>query len=809
MLLCDTGRGDKAVTRSRHLHGSVEREPRAGVPSHGRGAYAGRLPFRAPAAPPAALRLRPEARRSGARAVRLRPAVPRYLVTSALPYANGPIHFGHVIGAYLPADVYVRYRRMRGDDTLFVCGTDEHGVAITINAEAAGVGYREFVDRWHRVIGDTLAAFGIQFDTPFSGTNRCRHHERISQRYFKNLHENGYLLRKTERQWYCEKDAMFLADRYLEGTCPFCGAENARGDECKKCGQWIDALALKNPHCKLCGTTPVVRETAHWYLDLPKLHADGVGAWFEGKNPRREHVEWKPNVRSFVGNMLADLHPRPITRDLRWGVPLPAPFTEDGKVLYVWFDAPIGYCSITQEVLEDRARRNGETIEDNAWLDWWAPKNPSDVRLIHFIGKDNIGFHTIVFPSMSFGQGDRFGHPVVMPWAVPAMEFYNLQGRKFSTSDGWTIDPIEFLKRYPNVDAARFTLLSTSPETADSEFTFEDFQRVNNRDLADNLGNLLSRALRFAKDKLEGVVDRRDPTEAERALYAEISPQIHSWAQALEKFEIRNACSALVAIGRATNRYFDACAPWSAIKSDRAAAERCIDWTTRCLGIIGILSEPFLPQAARAIRESVGIGGIDLRQAVDELLARSQVTAAEIGFRVGEVPILFQKIDDKTIAAEVAALRERAAASAKATTKNMTETVPNAASQPAAPTPAAAPAPAAPAPGAGKPEITIDDFAKVELRVGTVLVAERVPKADKLLRLEVDLGTEKRQVLSGIAMKYAPEQLVGKRVVVVCNLAPRTMRGIESRGMILAADDGSGPVIVSPTADVAAGATVK
>src|SRR4030095_5521359 len=308
--------------------------------------------------------------------------VPRYLVTSALPYANGPIHFGHVIGAYLPADVYVRYRRMRGDDVLFVCGTDEHGVAITINAEAQGVDYRKFVDKWHQVIGDTLRAFEIDFENDacridadgtehaercagFGGRSRSAPHTRISQRFFKNLESHGYLLKKTEKQWFCVKDSMFLADRYLEGTCPFCGAPNARGDECKVCGQWIDALQLKDPRCKLCGTAPEVRETTHWHLDLPKLHQDGIAKWFAGEDASRHHVEWKPNVRGFVANMLAELKPRPITRDLRWGVRVPLPGT-DGKVLYVWFDAPIGYCSFTQEILEERGRREAKTVGPDA-----------------------------------------------------------------------------------------------------------------------------------------------------------------------------------------------------------------------------------------------------------------------------------------------------------------------------------------------------------------------------------------------------------------------------------------------------------
>lgn len=723
---------------------------------------------------------------------------PRYLVTSALPYANGPIHFGHIIGAYLPADVYVRYRRMRGDDVMFVCGTDEHGVAITINAEAKQQDYASFVKHWREEIKATFDAFQIEFGyetggkkhLQFSGTSVCPGHAGISQQFFRNLDRNGYLQKKTEKQWFCLTHNMFLADRYIEGTCPFCSAENARGDECKKCGQWIDALALKDAKCKLCGNAPVVRDTTHWYLDLPRIHSDGLGAWFDSSSA---HVQWKPNVRSFVANMLGDLHERPITRDLRWGVPVPAPDT-DGKVLYVWFDAPIGYCSMTQELLQTM---NSSAAPD-AWLDWWADPN---TRILHFIGKDNIGFHTIVFPAMLFGQKQQFGRALNLPWAVPAMEFYNLQGRKFSTSDGWTIDPRSFSQKFPNVDALRFMLLSTGPETSDSEFTFEDFQRVNNRDLADNLGNLLSRALRFANDKIEGRIVRFQPTDRERGmLLEEVQAQIRDWARALDEFEYRNACQAIIQIGRAANRYFDSCAPWVSIKTDRESAARCIDFTTRCIGIVGILSAPLMPGAAAQIRSAAGIGNIDLQASVAKLLAGDGFSLFT-DFSVGEIPILFQKLDDKTIQAEIQQLHLKA--------RQMTEPEPK-----VSPTPPAAPAtqaaaPPAVDPAAPKAEITYDDFAKMEFRVATVIAAEKVEKADKLLKLQVDIGRERRQIVAGIASKYAPGDLIGKRVVVVCNLAPRKLRGIESQGMLLAADDGRGPVFVTPSADVNDGATVK
>jgi methionyl-tRNA synthetase len=720
--------------------------------------------------------------------------MPRYLVTSALPYANGPIHFGHIVGAYLPADVYARYRRMRGDEVKFVCGADEHGVAITINAEAQNRDYREFVKFWREEIHSTFTAFGIEFDI-FSGTSACKPHARIAQEFFSHLDANGYLQQKTEKQWFCETHQMFLADRYLEGTCPFCGAANARGDECKKCGQWIDALALKDPKCKLCGHPPRVRDTLHWYLDLPKIHADGFGDWFEGRDPSRPHVDWKPNVRAFVANMLRELNVRPITRDLRWGVKLPAKFNApDDKVLYVWFDAPIGYCSMTQELLE----REGKT-GDRAWLDWWSDDN---TRIVHFIGKDNIGFHTIVFPSMLFGQSTSYGRKLNLPYAVPAMEFYNLQGRKFSTSDGWTIDPKEFLRKFPNVDTLRFMLMATAPETADSEFTFEEYQRINN-ELANNIGNLLSRALKFATEKLGGKVARFDIEGPAGTALSQVERESAALLENLEKFGFRAACENLLEMGRIANRYFDQMAPWKAIKSDhpseRQQAAVCIDMTTRMLAGIGLCAEPFMPGISKEIRTAVGINDIPSKSFRPGSLA----THAWRELAVTHVPILFQKLDDKVIAAEIESLKSK-------TTKMETPKPAQPAvsyNPPAGPAPAAAPAPD---PNAPKPTIQYEDFAKIEFRTGTVIAAERVANADKLLRLQVELGGgQTRQIVAGIAAKYAPEQLLQKRVVVVCNLAPRKMRGVESQGMILAADDGHGPVVISPSADVANGATVK
>lgn len=749
----------------------------------------------------------------------------RYLVTSALPYANGPIHFGHIIGAYLPADVYTRYRRMRGDEVMFVCGTDEHGVAITINAEAQNKEYGEFVKHWHDEIKSTFDAFNIQFDI-FSGTSSCKPHREISQQFFTNLNKNEYLNKKTEKQWYCETHQMFLADRYLEGTCPFCGAENARGDECKKCGQWIDALALKNAKCKLCGNAPIVKDTEHWYLKLPEILNDGFGAWFEGKDTNREHVEWKSNVKAFVANMLKDLHERPITRDLRWGVPVPLPNT-DGKVLYVWFDAPIGYCSMTQELLEKRG-----TKDKNAWLDWWA--GGENTKIIHFIGKDNIGFHTIVFPAMLFGQKAQFGKQMNLPWAVPAMEFYNLQGRKFSTSDGWTIDPKEFLQKFPNVDALRFALLATAPETSDSEFTFEEYQRINNDLLADKIGNLVSRVLKIAiRDfgsevgpmqlteralkpvgsshysylLMKACFDGTNPEMVSRILdaarYLSNDETASSQTSIPTMFQFRIACLAPLILANATNEFIDEQKPWKQILTDRLAAEQSIAAALYSIAVIGVLIRPIMPETSDRIFDSIGVSMTNISSTILSHFDRGKLSLTTPTFRISGTPILFPKLDEKVILAEIESLKSRS--------KKM-ENTNNPAPSPATPAPvSAAPAPAAAVtdPNAPKPEITYEDFTKCEFRVGTVVEASRVPKADKLLQLQIDIGREKRQIVAGIAGKYAPEELVGKRVVVVCNLAPRKLRGVESQGMVLAADDGSGPVIISPSTNVNNGATVK
>ena len=483
----------------------------------------------------------------------------RFLVTSALPYANGPIHFGHIAGAYLPADVHVRYQRMRGHEVLYVCGTDEHGVAITLKAEQAGVGYREYVDRWHAEIKALFDRFGIAFDV-WSGTARCPHHVPLVQRFFSTLRARGLVFDQVEEQWFSEASGRFLPDRYLQGRCPSCGFEKARGDECPKCGSWIDARKLGDPVSLVDGSRPALKPTRHWYLDLPKALELGLGAWYQGKQAAGE---WKPNVDGYVREMLADIKPRPITRDLPWGVPLPAGVTDEpGKVLYVWFDAPIGYVSATAEWC---AREHGDA---ERWRDWW--QDP-EVRLVHFIGKDNIAFHVVVFPAMLLGQADAWeGRRFNLPAAVPANEFYNLQGRKFNTSAGWYLDNDDFFAKY-DADVARFHLMLTAPETADSEFTWQDFQNTANALLADKIGNFASRVLKFAIARCGGAVPEAAGAPAAHPALAEADEAFGRVGGHFERYELRKAAQAIVAGAAALNVYFDERAPWKLAKSEAAA----------------------------------------------------------------------------------------------------------------------------------------------------------------------------------------------------------------------------------------------
>jgi methionyl-tRNA synthetase len=566
--------------------------------------------------------------------------MPRTLVTSALPYANGPIHLGHLIGAYLPADCYVRTLRALGEEALYVCGTDEHGVAITIGAEQEGVPYPEYVARWRAEIKAAFDALGIAFDV-WSGTSVCPEHAATSQEFFRRLDLNGFLEKRSEEQLYCEKDAMFLADRYILGTCHECGFEEARGDECPRCGKWLDPLKMPRTLCKVCGTTPVRRRTSHWYLDLPKLRDDGIGAWFEGH-------PWKPNVRAFIGNQLAEIRPRPITRDMRWGVPVPSDRAagEQGKVLYVWFDAPIGYVSFTQQWARERG-------EPEAWKRWWLER---DTRLVHFLGKDNIPFHCLVFPSMLFGMKQGW----TLPWQVPANEFYNLEGRKFSTSKNWTLPLGPLTQRY-EPDVLRFHLLASAPETADSEWRWEEFQRGVNSALADTLGNLTTRVLRFAAKHFEGRVpplEKSLEAELDRSLLEECGP-LADPARSVLDFRFRRAVEELVANGVAANVFIDRHAPWALRAKDPVRAAAVLHTACNWIALLARWMTPFMPRKAQELWTMVGGPGRVEEQPWPGLPRAGAWRTIPAGTPFGEINGPFRKITDEEVAAELEALRAR------------------------------------------------------------------------------------------------------------------------------------------------------
>ena len=563
----------------------------------------------------------------------------RYLVTSALPYANGPIHFGHVVGAYLPADVYVRTLRQQGEDVAFVCGTDEYGAAIVMAADEAGVPYSEWVGGIREQIKDLFDRLEIEFDI-FSGTSISPHHSELSQEFFRRLNDGGYLIQQDSEQLYSAEKEKFLADRYVLGTCPNCGNEEARGDECPSCGRWLDPLDLGNPRSKIGGEALEVRSTTHWYLDLPKLRDEKLNEWFEGKS-------WKPNVEAFVRQQLKDLKTRPITRDLKWGVPVPPEIAGDNseKVLYVWFDAPIGYISMTREWLENEGR--GEE-----WENWWKS---DETRLVHFIGKDNIPFHCLVFPSMLHGVKQDY----VMPWRVPANEFYNLQGDKFSTTKNWGIPLEEFFERYDR-EVARFYLVSSMPETSDSEWLWQEFQRVAG-ELADKIGNLTTRVLRFVDKHFDGAIPTlqdEHSAELDRVLLQECG-SFADPAEHVREFRFRRAAEQLLANATVGNVFVDQTAPWGLRKTD---PERCASVLNTCcewLALIARWMAPFMPEKSQAIWEMLGQEGTVTSSGWPALPEAANWRTLRAGQKLGTVEGLFAKIDDATVEAELAALQAR------------------------------------------------------------------------------------------------------------------------------------------------------
>ncbi len=692
----------------------------------------------------------------------------RYLLSAALPYANGPLHIGHLAGCYLPADIYARYLRAQKKDVKFVCGSDEHGVPITIRAMKEGVSPQEVVDKFHAVIKDSFEQMGISFDI-YSRTSNEVHHKTASD-FFTNLYEKGLFEEKETEQYYDEEKKTFLADRYIIGTCPVCGNEGAYGDQCEKCGSSLSPEQLIKPRSALSDAVPIKKKTKHWYFPLQN-YEPFLKQWI-----LEEHKDWKNNVYGQCKSWLdKGLQPRAMTRDSNWGIKVPLPGAE-GKVLYVWFDAPIGYISATKELTED-------------WADYWCKE---DTKLVHFIGKDNIVFHCIIFPAMLHAHGN-----FVLPDNVPANEFLNIEGDKVSTSRNWAVWVNEYLKDFPDQqDVLRYVLCANAPETKDNDFTWKDFQDRINSELVSIFGNFVNRTFvlmhKLSKGKVpklhEDVMD-----DADKNMLAEFALSKNKIESLLEQYKFRDALFEVIDLARKGNRYLQEKEPWKKATNDKPQDtsehnQKLIDNSLHvCLQLtanLAIFINPFLPFTAQKL--------IHMMKVVDKMLDwenAGKTKLLSVGYSLRAPELLFRKIEDEEIAAQIQKLKSGGAKPSEQTLKPM-ET--QATDQPV-----------------NKSTIQYDDFAKLDLKVGTIVSAEKVEKADKLLKLEVDMGIEKRTIVSGIALHFKPEDIVGKQVVVVANLAPRKMRGIESNGMILMAEDKEGKLyFVSPGEKIDNGSSV-
>jgi methionyl-tRNA synthetase len=685
----------------------------------------------------------------------------RYLVTAALPYANGPVHIGHLAGCYLPADIYVRYQRAKKKDIVFVGGSDEHGVPITIRALKEGVSPQEIVDKYHAIIKQSFEDMGISFDI-YSRTSNQVHHQTSSD-FFKKLYDDGLFEEKETEQYFDEKANTFLADRYITGTCPICGNPNAYGDQCEKCGSTLSPDQLINPRSTLSDAVPVKRKTRHWYFPLQDYEP------FLKQYVLEEHTEWKNNVYGQCKSWLDNgLQSRAMTRDSSWGVKVPLPNAE-GKVLYVWFDAPIGYISATKELTDK-------------WADYWRQQ---DTKLVHFIGKDNIVFHCLIFPAMLKAHGG-----FVLPDNVPANEFLNIEGDKVSTSRNWAVWVHEYVKDFPNMqDALRYVLCVNAPETKDNDFTWKEFQDRINNELVAVFGNFVNRTFVLMHKLCNGKVP---PLHADvldgvdKNLIAEFDTTRENIEEALENFKFRDALSAVMDLARAGNKYMQEKEPWIVAKSLDAKPEyqklidNCIHLCLQLTANLSIFINPFLPFTAKKM--------LHMMKVVDKMLDwenAGKLKLLSVGYSLRSPELLFRKIEDAEVTAQVEKLRSNL----KTTTTE------------------AAPGPSAIQPL--KPTIQYDDFARLDFRVGTIKSAEKVEKADKLLKLQVSLGNEERTIVSGIAAHFKPEDIVGKQVVVVANLAPRKMRGIESNGMILMAEDAGKLKFINPDEVTADGSGVS
>ena len=676
----------------------------------------------------------------------------RYTITAALPYTNGPIHIGHLAGVYVPADIYSRYLRLTGNDVAFICGSDEHGVPITIKAKKEGVTPQDIVDKYHAIIKTSFEDFGISFDN-YSRTSAKIHHDTASE-FFKTLYDKNEFVEEVSEQLYDAEANQFLADRFVIGTCPKCGFEEAYGDQCENCGTSHNATDLINPKSAITGNTPTLKETKHWFLPLNK-HEEFLREWILKGHKK----DWKPNVYGQVKSWVDDgLRPRAVTRDLDWGIPVPVEGGE-GKVLYVWFDAPIGYISATKEW----AARVGKN-----WEDYWKDE---DTKLVHFIGKDNIVFHCIIFPSMLKAEGSY-----ILPENVPANEFLNLEGNKLSTSKNWAVWLPEYLEDFPNQqDVLRYALTANAPETKDNDFTWKDFQARNNNELVAIFGNFINRVAVLTNKYYNGEI----PQPAEfKSIDEETLAAVKAYpaviASSIERYRFREGSQELMNLARLGNKYLADEEPWKTIKTDEERTKTVMFVALQIASALAVLSEPFLPFTSDKLKSILNHSELDSELTWEDISTKDVLLPAGHSIQSGKPELLFSKIEDDTIQKQL----DKLEASKKANEAANKKVEPQ------------------------KDEITFDDFTKLDLRVGTILEAEKMPKTKKLLVLKVDTGIDTRTIVSGIAESFSPEEVIGKRVTVLVNLAPRKLRGVESQGMILMTEDESGNLVfVNPNID--------
>ena len=678
----------------------------------------------------------------------------RFTLTAALPYANGPVHIGHLAGVYVPADIYARFLRQQGKDVAFICGSDEHGVAIELRARKEGVTPQQVVDKYHNQIKNSFEQFGISFDI-YSRTSSETHHKTASD-YFKKLYENGKFEEHSSEQFYDQKEKQFLADRYIKGTCPTCSFPEAYGDQCESCGSTLSPAELINPKSMLSGESPIMKETKHWYFPLNE-YEDWLRQWI-----LEDHKEWKSNVAGQCKSWLDNgLRPRPMTRDLDWGIPVPVEGA-DGKVLYVWFDAPIGYISATKDWAADKGKN---------WEDYWKKE---DTRLVHFIGKDNIVFHCVIFPALLKADGD-----FILPDNVPANEFLNLESNKISTSRNWAVWLHEYLEEFPEKqDVLRYVLTANAPETKDNDFTWKDFQSRNNSELVAIFGNFVNRAVVLTHKYFDGKIPVRGALDGrDQEVIDEIKTFRDKIESSLEQFRFREALNHLMDLARVGNKYLADTEPWKLIKTDETRVATIMNLALQIAGSLTILSEPFLPFTSEKLRGM-------LNQENTKWSDAGSIDLLNEGQKIDEPVLLFEKIEDKVVEEQVQKLMDtKKANEAEASASKVTP---------------------------AKEEMTFDDFMKMDLRVGEIKTAEKVEKSNKLLKFTVDTGLDQRTIVSGIAKHFTPEEMIGKKVTVLANLAPRKIMGIESQGMLLFAENADGSLkAVTPNSDADNGATIS